>query len=95
MFRETGFHHRLHLGEAEIFAREQVGRLRDIPPLNTLRVLVKRFDLFAKRPFCLLRCNLVANGSKGRNCDRLFEVPEVSAGSQIGEIDPKRRTSLL
>ena len=39
MFSETRFNHRLHLGEAEIFASEQERRLRDIPPLNTLRVL--------------------------------------------------------
>jgi hypothetical protein len=49
MFSETRFHHRLHLGEAEIFASEQERRLRDIPPLNTLRVLAKRFDLFSRR----------------------------------------------
>src|ERR1700733_12074129 len=49
MFSETRFHHRLHLGEAEIFAREQECRLRDIPPLNTMRVLAERFDLFGRR----------------------------------------------
>jgi hypothetical protein len=49
MFSETRFHHRLHLSEAEIFASEQERRLRDIPPLNTLRVLAKRFDLFSRR----------------------------------------------